>query len=251
MTSWTFAESPACAVVTLDDVLDETSALCEVVHDISGNWQFLDGKPISSRDTKLVRLQRVVELHPEVTQLADLPRAWRAWREPGARSWNRAPLFPSDWNDLMEAAHAYTTTCQQRLQAVFELGSWDQYHYDQETTLFTFSSGGVIGVSADARYVGTLSLSSSTWLWSWANESILDVASEGIDAIRAFGEQNQIARLTDAKWSGDETDAWEMTSVTCFLLSAEGVYRTPSENVHGFLILEDVRRAGSEDDVEA
>ncbi|MEK6323725.1 MAG: DUF6882 domain-containing protein [Acidobacteriota bacterium] len=61
--------------------------------------------------------------------------------------------------------------------------------------------------------------------------------------VRDFGEVQGFPRLTTPKWSGEEVDGWEMTSIAAYILNARGAYRTPDETGFTFLAITDIRRA--------
>ena len=71
----------------------------------------------------------------------------------------------------------------------------------------------------------------------------MEIARRNVDWLQVIGTENKFEKLIDSKWPATEVDAWEMTSVACFLLQAEGVYRSPSESLQTFMILDNIRWA--------
>lgn len=244
MKSWPFADPPNLGVYTLDEILTGGSRVSKVVHDVVGDWQFLDGRELGGRNGALACLEEVVKLEPSISELADLRLGWRAERPSATAPWQREPMYPADWADLVEEAMEYTKQRQAELEETVELGRWERFDYDQKAAELTWSSEGVARVCAEARLVGSLSLSSNTWLWSWANSHVIDEARLNIDWLEAFGQDNGHERLVEAKFTADEFDAWEMAAVACLLLEADGVYRMPSTSVLSFVLLDGVRRLG-------
>jgi hypothetical protein len=49
-------------------------------------------------------------------------------------------------------------------------------------------------------------------------------------------------QLTEGKWPAEETDGWEMTSVSARLLESSAAYRSPSATGALFLLLNDFKR---------
>ena len=142
-----------------------------------------------------------------------------------------------------KVAAEYLKRQQDRLRAEFQLGSWQRYDYDQEAGTLTFSSGGRIGVVADIQMVGSTSKRGGTWLWAWANPSILENVKHSLADVRAYGETHGLDKLTTAEWPGDEYDGWDMTAAAAFILRAEGAYRAPDENGALFTLLQRIRRS--------
>jgi hypothetical protein len=112
----------------------------------------------------------------------------------------------------------------------------------QETGEFVFSDGGIPKLVADFQVVGSISHISNTWMWSWANPSILESVKKDIHLVREFGEKHKLKALTEEKWDADELDGWAMTNVTARLLNAKGAYRCPDEDGALFVVFTDVWR---------
>jgi len=90
-----------------------------------------------------------------------------------------------------------------------------------------------VRVITDFQAVGSISTRSNTWLWAWANESMLPNVCQAVEHVRAFGEREQITEVSDPYWPADEADGWGMTALTACLRQAKGGYRCP--DAHGFL----------------
>jgi hypothetical protein len=126
---------------------------------------------------------------------------------------------------------------QEALRRDFALGLHKDWNWDQEKAELVFSSDGVPAVVAPIEFVGTISTVSDTWLWSWANFSLLDNVRGRIGAVRDLGEEQEFPRLSVPKWSADEGDGWEMAAVAAHVLNARGAYRTPDEHGFAFMVL--------------
>ncbi len=117
-------------------------------------------------------------------------------------------------------------------------GRWD---WNQEDGTLIFSDSAGRKVYADIDFVGSFSTKSSTWLWSWANFSLLENVRESIVKVRDYREQHDFPSLTVPKWSATQEDGWHMAAVAARILDAEGVYRTPGDNGYTFIVLHNVR----------
>ena len=144
------------------------------------------------------------------------------------------------WADRAIAALGATMDAAKR---DLRIGEFPRYDYDLRTRRFWWSEGGVPRVEATAIGVGTVSKTSGTWLWAWANPSWNDMASPEWDRLRAHGGEHEIPVLTTPEWEGDETDGWEMTAVAAAVLGWTVGYRSPGE-VAGFILLKDLRVVG-------
>lgn len=89
---WRFYEPKEQAVLTTRFVLDDGLPILRVVHDHDGDWQFLCGSLVETRDAKVVCLESIVEMSPGISELADLPLGWCAERDAPGSPWHRRPL---------------------------------------------------------------------------------------------------------------------------------------------------------------
>ena len=125
------------------------------------------------------------------------------------------------------------------------LGNYARWWFNQHAeSLLFFDEQDELRMEADVVHIGSFSHRSNTWLWSWANVSILPNLREkaeklqGLKAITGFdlfGEANS--------FEVDESTAWELTAISVKHLQARGCYRTPScdGNHYSFLAIMDAR----------
>lgn len=86
---WRFQEGRNRAVFTTRHVLDGTHPVLLVSHEMEGDWQFLCGTTNRTEDGRIVCLATMVEQHPAVADLADLPLGWQASRNSVDQPWQR------------------------------------------------------------------------------------------------------------------------------------------------------------------
>ena len=84
---WPFSEGKNRAVITTNRVLDGSHPILRVSHDSDGDWQFLCGHPFSTADGRIVCLSTIVDLHPSIAEVADLPEGWQATRDSSNSPW--------------------------------------------------------------------------------------------------------------------------------------------------------------------
>lgn len=88
-------DSPNGLVITTRQVMEQGWPLLLVTHDAEepGGWQFLNGSGDTDDPANgiHVHVEHVIERDPSVTELADLPPGWRAWRESEDAPWVREP----------------------------------------------------------------------------------------------------------------------------------------------------------------
>jgi len=230
-------------IITVKRVLDGQAPVRVVCHEVAdGSWQFLDRSDPDPGDARLVRLSELCALEPGLLELTDLPLGWQASRSSATDPWSRRPVFPTDWDELLELALETTRERQDCLFRDFDFDRFERFDYDQEEASFRLSRGGEVGVTARFQITGSWSSASRTWLWSFANPHLVERARENVHNVATFGEQHGFPKLHRPKWPADEVEGWEMTAVAGLLLDAEGTYRAPVDTGSLFLLLSDIRR---------
>ena len=152
-----------------------------------------------------------------------------------------SPIITEPFKALVRKGCEYLTARTDELRHRYGVSGYQRYDWDQDKGTIVFSNDGVAKVVANIQFVGHVSTRTRTWLWSWANQSISCEMSERILEVKRYGELHGFAQLIEPHWSADAVDGWEMTSVSAYLLKAQGAYRTPDENGFTYLLLTDIR----------
>ena len=115
------------------------------------------------------------------------------------------------------------------------LGKAARWDLDQSRgdLIFTFNDGVI--ATCPAQIIGSFNKNAGSWLWSWANPSIVDVLKRDALKVKDYGQRHQITRLTSDKWTGAEEDAWAMAALACKLCDAQGSYRGPAGASYVFM----------------
>lgn len=130
----------------------------------------------------------------------------------------------------------------QRAIDEFGLGSYQGFTIDQQRGVMEFTAGGKVRVRARAVIAGSIGLHTGTWLWSWANDSILPTMSEPLKQVARFGEEHGFEPLTHASWEAEEADGWSMAAVATEVLQLECAYRVPNKNGFTFVLLDGLEK---------
>ena len=150
-------------------------------------------------------------------------------------------MTEEEFGNFEHESAEYLKAQQDILRDEYGTESYERWDYYQETGEFVFSDNGIPKVIAHFQVVGSLSTVSNTWLWSWANPSILVPVKKDIAAVKQFGIEEGLRELTDEKWEADELDAWAMTNVSARILKARGAYRCPDDDGFLFVLFTDVQ----------
>ena len=148
--------------------------------------------------------------------------------------------------ELLTAAHAYTTKRQEVLRSELDLASMPHAHLNESTGQLVFSdSSATPRVLATVQIVGSVDVENRTWLWAWANPDVDAHLCADIHEVRMLGDAQRIEQLTTPFWDGDAVDGWEMTSISAYVLQAEGAYRAASSRGFVYMVMRSVERLPS------
>ncbi|HEY6124123.1 MAG TPA: hypothetical protein VIV63_05700 [Steroidobacteraceae bacterium] len=141
------------------------------------------------------------------------------------------------FDDLLQESIDHLNAKQDTLIPEFKLDKHARWDWHQETAQLVFSNDGKPAVICDIIFVGSISRTGDTWLWSWANESLDEIVKTRMREVRAYGEEQRFEKLAGAFWSGTPEDGWHMTAIAAQLLNAIGAYRTPDEKGFTYLVI--------------
>lgn len=108
------------------------------------------------------------------------------------------------------------------------------YHWDLAEARLVFPAAGVV---FDLSVIGSVSESTGTFLWGWANDSLPEGSLAGIERVREFGEANDLGLLARAEWRGGLAEGLEMAAIAGRLLDAAAVWVAPTGDVTLFFAL--------------
>ncbi len=95
MTDWKFSDPANTAVLVDRRIIHGGDWIAYVSHDEDdGGWQFHNkqSEPLTEGDAMVVSLRNIVEHDPSVSELADLPIGFCAWRDAIGSAWRRSKI---------------------------------------------------------------------------------------------------------------------------------------------------------------
>lgn len=111
----------------------------------------------------------------------------------------------------------------------YDLNSYSEWFYDEETSLITFKKQEG-ELNFEYIPIGSYSNSTKTWLWAWANKELVHNNKLKTSLVKKFGEKYNYLELTEGYFEADEYIGWELTSITFNLIEAIGSYRIVNDN---------------------
>lgn len=140
----------------------------------------------------------------------------------------------TDFETLCEKAKNDLATKTSAHQAMWGLGTSERWDLDQETGRLAFTFSDKI-ISCEAQIIGTWNSRAKTWLWGWGNTSVLKPLAGVSERLRDYGVRRAIEKLTTAKWTAGEEDAWLMVALAALLFEQQGAYRGPAGETFVFM----------------
>ena len=87
---WPFEDSPETACFTTRSVLLREKPIQIVLHDDEDDcWHFLCSEHSDALDARVISLREMLQLAPEVSEIADLLPGWTAVRTESTGDWTR------------------------------------------------------------------------------------------------------------------------------------------------------------------
>jgi hypothetical protein len=114
--------------------------------------------------------------------------------------------------------------------AEYHLGSYASYWFDQPSGTLEFRDGeGTPRVGATVVPIGSHAPAAGTWMWAWANESIVPNLRTKAEALRRLSGATGMELFDRPTISVTEEMPWELTAIAVHQLHALGAYRAPGE----------------------
>lgn len=87
--SWKFDQARNVACITCPSVMAGGPVLLAAHYADDDSWAFLDGQALDMADARVVAMASVVDRHPDLDEIADLPPGWSARRVAVGEPWTR------------------------------------------------------------------------------------------------------------------------------------------------------------------
>ncbi|EJL74393.1 DUF6882 domain-containing protein [Chryseobacterium populi] len=119
----------------------------------------------------------------------------------------------------------------------FKIDSYANWFYDSETELLRLYNDDEDEIFFRYIPVGTFSLKSRTWMWSWFNESSIEKSKTELLVVKEFGNENNYEKLKEGTFASDEYDGWELASICLDFLNGIGVYKVDTDNLEKYMLI--------------
>lgn len=129
------------------------------------------------------------------------------------------------------------------------LGTADSWAVDQAAGIvrWTFADK---TAEAPVQILGSFNESAGSWLWAWANESVLPDLRTDSERVRAWADANGHTNLAQPKIGADAESAATMAAIAFRVSGATGFYRGPGATITTFMTFGPVTITTSEGESE-
>lgn len=87
---WKFDQAPNVACITCPSVVAGEPVLVVTHYEEDYSWAFLDGQPHDMAAALVVAMSTVLDVHPDLMEVANLPPGWSATRTAIDEPWSKS-----------------------------------------------------------------------------------------------------------------------------------------------------------------
>ncbi len=127
---------------------------------------------------------------------------------------------------------------QQTLLEQYGISQFEEYWYDQQTSILQFKDAGRVQLEFKIIFIGTWAPQQATWLWAWGNASMMDHVQQESAKLKELAEITGFDEFIEPLLEDtDEIMAYEAAAMAVHHLKALGMYKVPGDTSHLFLAL--------------
>jgi predicted metal-binding protein len=87
--AWAFDQAPNVACITCRSVIEGAPVLVAIHYADDDSWAFLDGQTFDPGSALVVAMKTVLDEHPGLGEIGNLPPGWSATRLAANQPWTR------------------------------------------------------------------------------------------------------------------------------------------------------------------
>lgn len=142
-----------------------------------------------------------------------------------------------NYSEISENEFQKFCKTQEEFYSKYDLNSYSNWFYDQESELLRIYNSDNDELFFKYIPVGTYSLKSKTWLWSWNNEHSIAESKNETLKVKAFGEKNNFEKLTTGLIECEKDECWEFVAISGKFIDNIGAYCTNSEGLLSYKLI--------------
>lgn len=139
-------------------------------------------------------------------------------------------MTDEQFDDYLDYCYEKLEKKQEKLFQDFQIGNYEKYWYNQERSVLQFIDNGVIQLEFKVIFIGSWSKKSDTWMWAWANGSMLEEVRQLSSSIQGLYQVTDFDIFKEPIFECDEAMAHELTAFAVEQLDVRGMYISPDGN---------------------
>jgi len=135
-----------------------------------------------------------------------------------------------DSDEFVATSVAELQSKQELLESTYGIGSHAHFWFDQPSGTLEFrDTAGQPHLTASIIPIGSYSAKSGTWMWAWANKTILPALRERAKRLRDLAAVTGMKLLAQDLINVEPDMPWEITAMAVRHIGAMGAYRAPGK----------------------
>jgi hypothetical protein len=143
------------------------------------------------------------------------------------------------YSDYITKIFAEFEKTQQHFLAHYKINDYEKWFYNHETGLLTLSKGNE-AINFKYIVIGTYSLNTKTWKWSWDNEKSDEESKSETLKIKEIGIKENFKKLKNGHFDSDEYDGWEFVAIAHQSVKSIGGYRVQSDHLYIYFLIQEL-----------
>lgn len=135
------------------------------------------------------------------------------------------------------------------LVELWNMMDFKTYWFDQNTGMLQFKDAHEeVGLEASVIPIGSFSMKSNTWHWSWANQTLLPELRQKSARLKSLYPRTNQAMFKERTFPTDEKMALNLVAIAVAHLNCIGCYRMPMGQLNVYLAIERIDTPSSRKD---
>ncbi|MDR6921946.1 MULTISPECIES: DUF6882 domain-containing protein [Chryseobacterium] len=155
-----------------------------------------------------------------------------------------------DYNEFAQSELNELIPIQEEFINKYNINSFTNWFYDSDSQILRLYNNDHDEIFFKYIPIGTYSLTSETWMWSWFNNYLTENNKSETLKIKDFGQENSFKKLYEGTFSSDKFDSDEFIAISFKILRGIGVYIASTEKLNFYLLLTEIIEADNNPEIK-
>ena len=146
-----------------------------------------------------------------------------------------------EFDDFVANCYQELVSKQDILLKNYNLGAYDSYWFNQIAGTIEFKNMGEVKLEFAVIEVGSWSSKSNSWMWAWANNSLIEEFKAKSLCFKDLYNKTGINIFNERGFQVDEYMAHELTAMAIHHINALGMYIVPTNDLKIFFALVELK----------